>query len=257
MFTKRIIPCLDLNEGRVVKGVNFENLRDAGDPVEIAALYNEAGADELVLLDIAASSESRSIMFDVVEKVADKLSIPFIAGGGISKLEDVGDILKAGADKITINSAAINNPYLITEAASRFGSQCVIVAIDAKKREDGSGWDVYKDGGKVNTGLDIVQWAAQVESQGAGEIILTSMDCDGTKKGYDVELIKSVSKIVRLPIIASGGAGEMQHFYDAISEGNADGVLAASLFHFREIEIMDLKRYLKEKGIEVSIDEEE
>lgn len=256
MFTKRIIPCLDLHEGRVVKGVNFENLRDAGDPVEIAALYNEAGADELVLLDITASTESRSIMLDIVEKVAEKLSIPFIVGGGIRKLDDFGDILKAGADKISINSAAIDNPYLITEAASRFGSQCVIVAIDVKKREDGSGWDVYKDGGKVNTGLDIIQWAAQIESLGAGEILLTSMDCDGTKKGYDIELTKLVSETVRLPIIASGGAGEKEHFYDAIVEGNADGVLAASLFHFREIEIMDLKRYLKEKGIEVSIDED-
>ncbi|MDQ2087695.1 imidazole glycerol phosphate synthase subunit HisF [Herbivorax sp. ANBcel31] len=256
MFTKRIIPCLDVHDGRVVKGINFENLKDAGDPVEIASLYNEAGADELVFLDITASSEARDIMIDVVEKVAEQVFIPFTVGGGIRKLEDFRDILKAGADKISINSAAIENPHLITEAASRFGSQCVVVAVDAKKREDGSGWDVYKNGGKVNTGLDVMQWAAQIESQGAGEILLTSMDCDGTKKGYDVELTKKVSEIVHLPVIASGGAGEMDHFYDAIVDGKADAVLAASLFHYREIEIMDLKKYLKEKGIEVRIDED-
>jgi len=257
MFIKRVIPCLDVHEGRVVKGVNFENLKDAGDPVEIAAYYNQAGADELVLLDISATAEARSIMLDVVEKVAEKLTIPFIVGGGIRTVDDVRDLLKAGADKISINSAAIENPQLITECASRFGSQCVIVAVDAKKREDASGWDVYKDGGKVNTGMDIVQWAALIESQGAGEILLTSMDCDGTKNGYDIELLKAVTDTVRLPVIASGGAGQMEHFYDAIEEGKADAVLAASLFHFREIEIMELKKYLKERGIGVRMNENE
>lgn len=257
VFIKRIIPCLDMHEGRVVKGVNFENLKDAGDPAEIAAYYNEAGADEIVLLDITATTEARKTMIDVVEKVAEKVTIPFIVGGGIKTVDDVRDLLKAGADKISINSAAVENPHLITECASRFGSQCVIVAIDAKKREDGSGWDVYTDGGKVNTGMDIVQWAAQVESQGAGEILLTSMDCDGTKNGYDVELLKLVTNTVRLPVIASGGAGKMEHFYDAIAEGMADAVLAASLFHFREVEIMDLKKYLKERGIEVRMNEDE
>ncbi|TYQ15076.1 UNVERIFIED_CONTAM: imidazole glycerol phosphate synthase subunit HisF [Acetivibrio alkalicellulosi] len=254
MLTKRIIPCLDVHEGRVVKGVNFVNLRDAGDPVEIAAMYNKAGADELVFLDITASSDARSIMLDVVERVAEQVFIPFTVGGGIRKLEDFRDILKAGADKISINSSAIKNPELITTAASRFGSQCVVVAIDAKRREDNSGWDVYINGGRENTGRDVLDWAAEAERQGAGEILLTSMDCDGTKQGYDIELTKKVSEFVRIPVIASGGAGTMEHFYDAIVEGKADAVLAASLFHYKEIEIMDLKNYLKEKGIEVRMD---
>lgn len=250
MLTKRIIPCLDVHGGRVVKGVNFVDIRDAGDPVEVAAIYDKAGADELTFLDITASSDARSIMLDVVSRVAEQVFIPFTVGGGIRSVEDFRQILKAGADKISVNSAAIKRPELISEAAWRFGSQCVVVAIDAKRRSD-SGWDVYLNGGRVNTGKDAVEWAVEAEKMGAGEILLTSMDCDGTKAGYDIELTRSVSESVGIPVIASGGAGTMEHFYEALEVGKADAILAASLFHFREMEIMDLKRYLRQRGTEV------
>lgn len=251
MLTKRIIPCLDVCNGRVVKGVNFINLRDAGDPVEVAAVYDKAGADELTFLDITASNEERETIVDVVEKVAEQVFIPFTVGGGIRNVDDVRKILKAGADKISINTAAVEKPEFISEAAAKFGSQCVVVAIDAKKRQDGKGWDVYIKGGRENTNMDVVEWAKMAEELGAGEILLTSMDCDGTKNGYDIELTKSVSENVKIPVIASGGAGKLEHFYDALTKGKADAVLAASLFHYREIEIADLKKYLKEKGIEI------
>ncbi|MCX8129184.1 MAG: imidazole glycerol phosphate synthase subunit HisF [Clostridia bacterium] len=253
MLTKRIIPCLDVHAGRVVKGVNFVNIRDAGDPVEIAAIYDKAGADELTFLDITASSDARSIMLDVVSRVAEQVFIPFTVGGGIRTVEDFREILKAGADKISVNSAALKRPELISEAAWRFGSQCVVVAIDAKKRQDGSGWEVYLNGGRVNTGKDAVLWAIEAEKLGAGEILLTSMDCDGTKSGYDIELTRKISESVKIPVIASGGAGTMEHFYDALTEGKADAVLAASLFHFREMEIRDLKKYLRDRQIEVRL----
>lgn len=253
MLTKRIIPCLDVHAGRVVKGVNFVNLKDAGDPVEVAAIYDKAGADELTFLDITASSDARSIMLDVVSRVAEQVFIPFTVGGGIRTVEDFREILKAGADKISVNSAALKRPELISEAAWRFGSQCVVIAIDAKRRENGSGWEVYLNGGRVNTGKDALEWAAEAEKCGAGEILLTSMDCDGTKSGYDIELTRKVSESVGIPVIASGGAGTMEHFYDALTEGKADAVLAASLFHYREMEIRDLKSYLRGKGIEVRL----
>lgn len=253
MLTKRIIPCLDVHAGRVVKGVNFVNIRDAGDPVEVAAIYDKAGADELTFLDITASSDARSIMLDVVSRVAEQVFIPFTVGGGIRTVEDFREILKAGADKISVNSAALKRPELISEAAWRFGSQCVVVAIDAKHRTEGSGWEVYLNGGRVNTGKDAVEWAVQAEKMGAGEILLTSMDCDGTKNGYDIELTRSISESVNIPVIASGGAGTMEHFYDALTCGKADAVLAASLFHYREMEIRDLKNYLRGKGIEVRL----
>ncbi len=253
MLTKRIIPCLDVHAGRVVKGVNFINIRDAGDPVEVAAIYDKAGADELTFLDITASSDARNIMLDVVRRVADQVFIPFTVGGGIRSVEDFREILKAGADKISVNSAALKRPELISEAAWRFGNQCVVAAIDAKRRIDGSGWDVYLNGGRVNTGRDVLEWAFEAEKLGAGEILLTSMDCDGTKGGYDIELTKAVSEGVKIPVIASGGAGTMEHFYEALTEGKADAVLAASLFHYREMEIKDLKGYLKNRGIEVRI----
>ncbi len=253
MVTKRIIPCLDVHAGRVVKGVNFINIRDAGDPVEAAAFYDKAGADELVFLDITASSDARSIMLDVVRRVAEQVFIPFTVGGGIRTVEDFREILKAGADKISINTAALKRPQLISEAAWRFGSQCVVVAIDAKRRMDNTGWDVYINGGRVNTGRDAVEWAIEAEKLGAGEILLTSMDRDGTRDGYDIELTRTVSESVGIPVIASGGAGKMEHFYQALTEGKADAVLAASLFHYREIEIRDLKDYLRNKGIEVRI----
>jgi cyclase len=256
MLTKRIIPCLDVTGGRVVKGVNFVNLRDAGDPVEIAAYYDKAGADELVFLDITASSDDRAIMRDVVARTAEQVFIPFTVGGGIRGIEDFRDILKLGADKISVNSAALRRPELISEAAWRFGSQCVVVAIDAKRRDDGSGWDVYLNGGRVNTGRDALEWAVEAERMGAGEILLTSMDADGTKDGYDIELTKAVAQSVNIPVIASGGAGRLEHFYDAIAEGMADAVLAASLFHYKELEIMQLKRYLADKGIPVRMEEE-
>lgn len=253
MHTKRIIPCLDVKGGRVVKGVNFVNIRDAGDPVEIASFYDKAGADELTFLDITASSDARNIMTDVVRRVAEQVFIPFTVGGGIRTTDDFREILKAGADKISVNSAALKRPELISEAADRFGSQCVVAAIDAKRREDGSGWDVYLNGGRINTGRDAVEWAAEAAKLGAGEILLTSMDCDGTKNGYDIELTRSISEAVNIPVIASGGAGTMEHFYEALTVGKADAVLAASLFHFREMEIRDLKAFLKEKGIEVRL----
>ncbi len=251
MYTKRIIPCLDVHGGRVVKGINFVNIRDAGDPVENAAFYDKAGADELTFLDITASSDARSIMIDVVRRVAEQVFIPFTVGGGIRTAEDFREILKAGADKVAVNSAALKRPELISEAAYRFGSQCVVSAIDAKRRADKSGWDVYLNGGRVNTGRDALEWAIEAEKLGAGEILLTSMDCDGTKDGYDLELTRTISENVKIPVIASGGAGTMEHFREALTEGRADAVLAASLFHFREMEIMDVKHYLKEKGIEV------
>lgn len=251
MLTKRIIPCLDVTGGRVVKGVNFVNLRDAGDPVEIAAYYDKAGADELVFLDITASSDDRAIMRDVVARTAEQVFIPFTVGGGIRDIEDFRDILKLGADKISVNSAALKRPQLISEAAWRFGSQCVVVAIDARRRNSGSGWDVYLNGGRVNTGRDAVEWAMEAERLGAGEILLTSMDADGTKDGYDIELTRAVAQAVSIPVIASGGAGRPEHFYEAIVGGMADAVLAASLFHYRELEIAELKRYLADKGIPI------
>lgn len=253
MLTKRIIPCLDVHAGRVVKGVNFVNIRDAGDPVEVAAVYDKAGADELTFLDITASSDARNIMLDVVRRVAEQVFIPFTVGGGIRSAEDFREILKAGADKISVNSAALKRPELITEAADRFGSQCVVVAIDAKRKSDRSGWEVYLNGGRVNTGKDAVKWAVEAYKLGAGEILLTSMDCDGTKAGYDLELTRQISENVGIPVIASGGAGTMEHFYDALTEGKADAVLAASLFHYREMEIRDLKAYLRNRGIEVRL----
>ena len=253
MFTKRIIPCLDVHNGRVVKGVNFVNLKDAGDPVEIAAAYDALGADELVFLDITASSDSRNIVVDMVRRVAQQVFIPFTVGGGIRTVEDFRMLLREGADKISINSSAINTPQLISDAADKFGSQCVVVAIDAKKRADGSGWNVYKNGGRIDTGLDAVEWAAKAVRMGAGEILLTSMDCDGMKTGYDIALTRQVSEAVSVPVIASGGAGTKEHFYQALTDGKADAALAASLFHYKELEIADLKRYLKERGISVRI----
>ena len=253
MHAKRIIPCLDVNCGRVVKGVNFVNLRDAGDPIEVAKIYNEAGADELVFLDITASHEARGTVVDMVRKVAETVFIPFTVGGGISTVEDFRRLLQEGADKISINSAAIRNPRLITDAADKFGRQCVVVAIDAKRRTSGDGWNVYINGGRIDTGLDALTWARIADKLGAGEILLTSMDCDGTKAGYDIELTRAVSDAVSIPVIASGGAGTMEHFKDAMTDGAADATLAASLFHFREIEISDLKNYLKSEGVSVRI----
>lgn len=253
MFTKRIIPCLDVKNGRVVKGVNFVNLRDAGDPVEVAAEYDRAGADEVVFLDITASSDARKTVVDMVRRVAEKVFIPFTVGGGIRTVEDFKEILREGADKISVNSAAINNPYLISEAADKFGSQCVVVAIDAKRRKDGSGWNIYKNGGRIDTGLDAVEWAAKVHELGCGEILLTSMDCDGVKNGYDIELTRAIASEVSIPVIASGGAGAKEHFYDALTEGMADAALAASLFHYKELEIRDLKQYLAERGLSMRL----
>lgn len=253
MHTKRIIPCLDVNAGRVVKGVNFVNLTDAGDPVEIAAAYDKAGADELVFLDITASSDARGTVVEMVRKVAEKVFIPFTVGGGIRTIDDFKAILREGADKVSVNSAAIMNPNLISEAAEKFGSQCVVVAIDAKRRADGSGWNIYKNGGRVDMGIDAVEWAMKVNELGAGEILLTSMDCDGTKAGYDIELTKIISENVSIPVIASGGAGTMQHFYDALTVGKADAALAASLFHFKELEINEVKRYLRQNNVPVRL----
>lgn len=253
MHTKRIIPCLDVNNNRVVKGTNFVNLRDAGDPVEVAKAYNKAGADELVFLDITASSDHRKTVVDMVRKVAEQVFIPFTVGGGIRTVDDFKALLREGADKISINSSAIMNPNLISEAADKFGSQCVVVAIDAKRREDGSGWNIYKNGGRVDMGMDAVEWAMKADRLGAGEILLTSMDCDGVKKGYDIELTKIIADNVSIPVIASGGAGSKEHFYDALTTGHADAALAASLFHYNELEIMDLKHYLDEKGVSVRI----
>lgn len=253
MHTKRIIPCLDVNNGRVVKGTNFVNLRDAGDPVEVGKEYDRAGADELVFLDITASSDARAIKADMVRRVAETVFIPFTVGGGIRTVEDFKMILREGADKVAVNSAAIMNPQLISEAADKFGSQCVVVAIDAKRRADGKGWNIFKNGGRVDMGIDAVEWAMKADRLGAGEILLTSMDCDGTKAGYDIELTRMVADNVSIPVIASGGAGTKEHFYDALTEGKADAVLAASLFHYKELEITDLKKYLREKGISVRL----
>ena len=253
MHTKRIIPCLDVTGGRVVKGINFVNLRDAGDPVEVAKAYDRAGADELVFLDITASSDARNIVIDMVRRVAETVFIPFTVGGGIRTVDDFKAILREGADKISINSSAINNPNLISEAADKFGSQCVVVAIDAKRRKDSEGWNVYKNGGRIDVGLDAVEWAIRAEKSGAGEILLTSMDCDGTKAGYDIELTRTISEAVSIPVIASGGAGNKEHFYDALTKGKADAALAASLFHYKELEITDLKQYLLSKDVPVRL----
>ncbi len=251
MLTKRIIPCLDVNNGRVVKGINFVNLKDAGDPVSVGEAYSKAGADELVFLDITASNERRATVADMVREVAKKVFIPFTVGGGIRTVDDVRAILREGADKVAVNSAAIDRPELIREAAEKFGSQCVVLAIDAKRREDGSGWSVYKFGGRIDMGLDAVEWAKKGVELGAGEILLTSMDCDGTKNGYDIELTRAVVDAVSVPVIASGGAGELSHFYDALTEGGADAALAASLFHYKELEINQVKEYLSGKGVPV------
>lgn len=251
MLTKRIIPCLDVNAGRVVKGVNFVDLKDAGDPVAIAKAYDKAGADELVFLDITASSDNRKTVADMVRKVAECVFIPFTVGGGIRTVDDFRAILREGADKVSINSSAINTPELIRQAADKFGSQCVVVAIDAKRRADGSGWNIYKNGGRVDTGLDAVEWARHVEKLGAGEILLTSMDCDGTKAGYDLELTREIAENISIPVIASGGAGRLEHFKDALTVGKADAALAASLFHYKELEILQVKEYLRKEGVAV------
>ncbi len=253
MHTKRIIPCLDVKDARVVKGVNFVNLRDAGDPADVAAAYDKAGADEVVFLDITASSDSRSTQLEWVRQVASKVFIPFTVGGGIRTVDDFKALLREGADKISVNSAAIMNPQLISDAAEKFGSQCVVVAIDAKKRADGSGWNIYKNGGRVDMGMDAVEWAIKAEKMGAGEILLTSMDGDGTKAGYDLELTRTIAEAVSIPVIASGGAGTMEHFYEALTEGKAEAALAASLFHYKELEIRQVKEYLRNKGVSVRL----
>ncbi len=254
MHTKRIIPCLDVKDGRVVKCVNFLNPRDAGDPAETAAAYDREGADELVFLDINASADSRATQLEWVRQVASKVFIPFTVGGGIRTVEDFRAILREGADKIAVNSAAIMNPQLISDAADKFGSQCVVVAIDAKRRADGSGWNIYKNGGRVDMGIDALEWVTKAERLGAGEILLTSMDGDGTKAGYDLELTRAVSETVKIPVIASGGAGKLEHFYEALVDAGAQAVLAASLFHYRELEIREVKEYLRSRGVSVRID---
>lgn len=253
MHTKRIIPCLDVNNGRVVKGVNFVDLKDAGNPVEIAKAYDKAGADELVFLDITASSDRRNTVVDMVRKVAETVFIPFTVGGGIRTVDDFRALLREGADKISINSSAIDTPNLISDAADKFGSQCVVVAIDAKKRADGNGWNIYKHGGRIDVGIDALEWAHKVEKLGAGEMLLTSMDCDGTKAGYDLELTRAVAEAVNIPVIASGGAGNLEHFYDALTDGKADAALAASLFHYKELEIKEVKEYLRGRGVSVRL----
>ena len=254
MFTKRIIPCLDVNQGRVVKGVNFVDLRDAGDPVEIAKIYDREGADELVFLDITASSDARATVVDMVEQVAENVFIPFTVGGGIRTVEDFRTILRAGADKISINTSAIHTPDLISDAAYKFGSQCVVVAIDVKRCADSSGFHVYKNGGRIDTGLDAVEWAVEVERRGAGEILLTSMDGDGTKAGYDLRITRQIADAVSIPVIAAGGAGKLSHFYDALGDnGRADAALAASLFHYKELSIREVKEYLRDLGIPVRL----
>lgn len=253
MHTKRIIPCLDVKDGRVVKGINFVNLRDAGDPAEVSAAYDKAGADEVVFLDITASADSRATQLEWVRQVASKVFIPFTVGGGIRTVDDFKAILREGADKISINSAAIMNPKLISDAAEKFGSQCVVVAIDAKRRANGDGWTIYKNGGRVDMGIDAVEWARTAEKMGAGEILLTSMDCDGTKAGYDIELTKAISQTVGIPVIASGGAGTLEHFYEALTEGGAEAALAASLFHYKELEIKEVKEYLRGRGVSVRL----
>jgi cyclase len=251
MLTKRIIPCLDVHAGRVVKGVNFVDIRDAGDPVELAKFFNEAGADELVFLDITASSDERRTMVDVVARTAEEVFIPLTVGGGIRTVDDFREMLRRGADKISVNSSALKNPALINEAAEKFGSQCVVCAIDVKSRGDGSGWDVYLNGGRVNTGRDALEWAAEAEKRGAGEILLTSMDSDGTKDGYDLAVTKAITDIVRIPVIASGGAGKMEHFKDVIQKAGADAVLVASLFHYGEMTVRDVKEYFRRENIPV------
>lgn len=253
MFTKRIIPCLDVKNGRVVKGVNFVDLRDAGDPVEIAAAYDRAGADELVFLDITASSDARNTVVDMVRRVAETVFIPFTVGGGIRTVEDFRLLLREGADKISINSSAIQNPALISDAANKFGRQCVVVAIDAKRRPDGSGWNIYKNGGRIDMGIDAVEWAMEADRRGAGEILLTSMDCDGTKSGYDLELTRTIADLVSVPVIASGGAGTKEHFYEALTDAHADAALAASLFHYKELEINEVKQYLRDRNVPVRL----
>lgn len=253
MLSKRIIPCLDVKGGRVVKGVHFIDLIDAGDPVKVAKAYSEAGADEVVFLDITASSDERNIILDVVERTASEVFIPLTVGGGIRGVEDIRNLLNAGADKISMNSSAVKEPLLITKGAERFGSQCIVVAIDAKRKKDSSGFEVYIHGGRIQTGIDVITWAKQVEKYGAGEILLTSMDGDGTKAGYDIELTRLVSEAVGIPVIASGGAGKKEHFLEAFKEGKADAALAASLFHFKELGIIDLKQYLHEQGIPVRL----
>ena len=251
MLTKRIIPCLDINGGRVVKGVNFVNLKDAGDPVEVAKAYNDEGADELVFLDLTASSDARKTVVDLVRAVAEQVFIPFTVGGGIRTVEDMKAILREGADKVSINTSAVTNPELISEGAAKFGSQCIVVAIDAKSRADGSGWNVYVKGGREDTGLDAVEWAKKAVSLGAGEILLTSMDRDGVQNGYDIALTKAVSQAVGVPVIASGGAGKPEDFYDALTEGGADAALAASLFHYKTLTIGEVKEYLASRGVPV------
>ncbi len=253
MHTKRIIPCLDVKDGRVVKGINFVDLKDAGDPVECGKAYDKAGADELVFLDITASSDKRNIVTDMVRRVAETVFIPFTVGGGIRTVDDFKAILREGADKISVNSAAIDNPTLLSEAADKFGSQCVVLAIDAKKRKDGNGWTVYKNGGRLDMGIDAVEWAIKAAELGAGEILLTSMDADGTKSGYDLELTKAISDCVHIPVIASGGAGKLDDFYDALTYGGAEAALAASLFHYKEFEINDVKDYLRKRGVSVRL----
>ena len=253
MHTKRVIPCLDIKDGRVVKGINFVNLRDAGDPADVASAYDAAGADEIVFLDITASSDSRPTRLEWVRQVAARLFIPLTVGGGIRTVEDFRDILREGADKISVNSAALQNPGLISDAADKFGSQCVVVAIDAKRRADGSGWNIYKNGGRVDVGQDAVEWAVEAEKRGAGEILLTSMDGDGTKAGYDLELTKAVADAVEIPVIASGGAGNLEHFFEALTYAGAEAVLAASLFHYKELEIRQVKEYLRNRGISVRL----
>ena len=253
MFTKRIIPCLDVDKGRVVKGINFVDLRDAGDPVEVGRAYGQAGADELVFLDITASSDRRETVVDMVRKVAEQVFIPFTVGGGIRTVEDFRLLLREGADKISINSAAIDNPSLIHDAAMKFGSQCVVVAVDAKRRDDGSGWNIYKNGGRLDMGIDALKWVRKAESLGAGEILLTSMDCDGTKAVYDLSLTRAVADAVSIPVIASGGAGTLEHFYEALTMGGADAALAASLFHYKELEISEVKEYLAKRDVPVRI----
>jgi imidazole glycerol-phosphate synthase subunit HisF len=253
MLTKRIIPCLDVHAGRVVKGVNFVNIRDAGDPVELAKMFNRAGADELVFLDITASSDQRGIMSEVVARTAEQVFIPLTVGGGIRTVADFREMLRRGADKISVNSAAVKNPELISEAAEKFGSQCVVCAIDAKKRQQGEGWEVYVHGGRVNTGIDLLEWANEAQRRGAGEILLTSMDTDGTKDGYDIPMTKAVSEIMRIPVIASGGAGKLSHLKDVIEQADADAVLVASIFHYGEYTVGDVKEYLRHENIPVRL----
>ena len=251
MLAKRIIPCLDVDNGRVVKGIRFVSLADAGDPIEQAKRYDAEGADELTFLDITASSDKRDIVADLVRRVADEVFIPFTVGGGLRSVEDIRAVLRAGADKITLNTAAVESPRLIGDCAETFGSQCIVVAIDARRRTGSDGWEVFTHGGRRAVGMDALEWAVRAQNLGAGEILLTSMDCDGTRDGYDVALTRAVSDAVRIPVIASGGAGKFEHFYEAFTEGGASAVLAASLFHFGELSIGDVKRYLRERGVEV------